>query len=45
MIYKSKPKSKDTPSRKTRKTQRNTVFQYNKRLHSARSKREEKPKG
>lgn len=42
MNYRSQPKKKSTPSRKTRKTQRNIVFQYNKKLHSGRSKREQK---
>lgn len=30
MDYKAYPKKKDTPSRKARKTGRNTVFNYNK---------------
>lgn len=38
MTYKSYGKCKDTPSRLTRKNMRNTVFQYNKKLHSKRVK-------
>lgn len=41
MQYESYPKAKDTPSRKTRKYQRNKVFQHNKKLSSSRAKRGE----
>lgn len=34
MNYKSYPKSKDTPNRKTRKSLRYTVCQYNRTLKS-----------
>lgn len=34
MNWKSYPKKKDTPSRKTRKSQRNTVFQHNYKLRA-----------
>lgn len=31
-MYKSYPKSKDTPNRKARKSERNKVFQYNRTI-------------
>lgn len=34
MTYKPAPKAKDTPSRKSRKGQRNAVFIYNKTLRA-----------
>lgn len=39
MNYKSYPKVKDTPNRRARKGQRNSIFQYNYKL-KARLKRE-----
>lgn len=41
MQFKSYSKAKDTPSRRTRKGQRNTVFQYNYKL-KARLNREKR---
>lgn len=40
MNYKAQPKSKDTPSRISRKKMRNEVFQYNRKL----SKLEKRPR-
>jgi hypothetical protein len=41
MNYKKYPDSKDTPSRKTRKTERNRVFEYNKTI-AAKVRREKR---